>query len=164
MAMIRAFLLAASMAVLSGVSAGAQTRLETEPLAEGRPCAYADVVGLWESQIIVAGETGVEAHYARFPRDYMRFSPDGGMMYYGSNKLETNVQTIRRKLDEYDALDKVTYSAEILSPGLLILRRDGVLFQGFTCTRIPDRAGKRAMLLTQLKGLPALRRLQLRLD
>jgi hypothetical protein len=161
--MIRTLLLATGMMLLIGGSAVAQG-LETEPLAEGKPCAYADVVGLWESQVVTAGETGVEAHYARFPRDYMRFSADGGMMYYGSSQPETDVSKIRKSLDEHDALDRVTYSAEMLSPGLLLLRRDGAPFQGFTCTATGGPAGKPAFILTQLKGMPSLRRLQRRLD
>ena len=162
--MIRTLLLAASVALLFGPPASAQAGLETEPLPLGLPCAYADVVGLWESQVIAAGETGVEAHYTRFPRDYMRFSADGGMMYYGSSTPETDIVAIQKKLDEYDAVDQVTYRAEMLSPGLLLLRRDGAPFQGFTCTMMGNAVGKPVMMLTQLKGLAPLRRVQRRLD
>ena len=162
--MFKTLFVAAGLMALIGAPTAAQAQLQTEPLAEGRPCAYADVVGLWESQVIVAKEAGAEELSARLPRDYMRFKADGGMMYYGTDRAETDVPTIQKKLDDFDATDGATYQAEMLSPGLLLLRRDGPPFQGFTCTATTDAAGRPTFVLTHLKGMPALRRVQRRLD
>lgn len=134
------------------------------PLAEGRPCAYPDVVGLWSSRVVTAKETGVEAHYRLAPHDYLRVRPDGGMMYFGSSRAEADVSEIHKRLDDYDRRDGVTYSAEVASPGLLLLRRDGAPFQGFTCTVVAPREGRQTLIWSQLKGQPELRRVQIRLD
>lgn len=145
-----------------GASATAQT-LETEPLAEGRPCASADIRGLWESRV-VTGNATTDAFADWISLDYMRFSPDGTMMYYGAGKPEANVRKIQKTLDQYDAIDGVTYNAEMVSPGLLLLRRNGTPFQGFTCTVVDGPEGRPGTILTQLKGMPTLRRVQRRLD
>lgn len=131
--MLRLMIAAAAVGLVAG-SVQAQPRLEAQPLAEGRPCAFADVVGLWQGQMVAAGETGVEAHYALAPHDYLRFRADGAMMYFGSNRAQTDVAAINTRLDEIDQLDGVDYRAEVPSPGVLLLMRDGALFQGFTCT------------------------------
>jgi hypothetical protein len=160
--MIRMLLLAAGMVLAIGGSAIAQG-LETEPLAEGKPCAAADIVGLWESRVVTANAT--TAAWSKFiALDYMRFSPDGQMMYYGADKPETNVRAIQDNLDRLDAVDRTTYGTEILSPGLLIINRDGRPFQGFTCTMVEARRGEPTMILSQLKGMAPVRRLQRRLD
>ena len=157
--------------VLAGVLAFALAEVATAqqippplPLAEGKPCAYADVVGLWSSRVVTAKETGVEAHYRLAPHDYLRFRADGGMMYFGSSRAETDVGEIHKRLDEYDRRDGVSYSAEMVSPGLLLLRRDGAPFQGFTCTVVAPREGRPTLIWSQLKGQPALRRLQTLLE
>lgn len=160
--MIRTLLVAAGVALALGAPAVAQD-LQTEPLAEGRPCASADVVGLWESRV-VTGNATTEALSHLISLDYMRFSPDGTMMYYGADRPESNVRKIQKTLDQYDAIDGVTYRSEILSPGLLILTRNGRPFQGFTCTSVEADRGEPTMILTQLKGMAPLRRLQRRLD
>lgn len=43
--MLRLMIAAAAVGLAAG-SVQAQPRLEAQPLAEGRPCAFADVVGL----------------------------------------------------------------------------------------------------------------------
>lgn len=164
--MLKALSIAAAAAGLAvgAAPAQAQSGFEAEPLAEGRPCGFADVVGLWQGQMVTAGETGVEAHYALAPHDYLRFRADGGMMYFGSNRAQTDVAAIHARLDEIDQLDGVTYRAEVPSPGVLLLMRDGAPFQGFTCTVAPPRDGKAVLIWSQLKGLPPLKRIQTRLD
>ncbi|WP_374468914.1 hypothetical protein [Phenylobacterium sp.] len=155
---------AAALALAAAAPAGAQPVIAPEPLAEGRPCGFADIVGLWDSQVVTAKETGAEQHYAALPHDYLRFRADGGMMYYGTNQRETDVPGIHARLDELDRTDGVTYRAEITSNGVLLIRRDGAPFQGFTCTMSGERNGKPVMIWTQLKGFPELRRVQTRLD
>lgn len=160
--MIKTLFLAASIVLLIGGPVRAQG-LETEPLAEGKPCGSADIVGLWESRVVAQNAT-TQALSKWISLDYMRFSPDGAMMYYGAGKPETDVQAIQKTLDQYDAVDGVTYRTEIPSPGLLVIFRDGRPFQGFTCTVVEAGPGEPTMILTQLKGMAPLRRLQRRLD
>lgn len=114
--------------------------------------------------MVAAGETGVEAHYALAPHDYLRFRADGAMMYFGSNRAQTDVAAINTRLDEIDQLDGVAYRAKIPSPGVLLLMRDGALFQGFTCTVAEPRDGKAVLIWSQLKGWPKLLRIQTRMD
>lgn len=162
--MFRSLMIAATAACLTAGAAQAQTAFEAEPLAEGRPCVFADVVGLWKGQMVAAGETGVEDHYALAPHDYLRFRADGSMMYFGTNTARTDVAAINARLDELDRLDGVAYRAEVPSPGVLLLMRDGAPFQGFTCTVAEPRNGKAVLIWSQLKGLPRLLRVQTRLD
>jgi len=160
--MIRKLLLATATMWLIGASAHAQT-LETEPLAEGRPCASADVVGLWESRVVTGNEPP-SALSVVIAHDYRRYPPDGTMMFDGAAKPEADVRKHHKTLDQYDAMDRVTYRAEMVSPGLLILLRDGTPFQGFTCSVVNGPASKPGTILSQLKGMPALKRVQRRLD
>lgn len=169
-AMMKTLLVAAGLAALAGAPTPAGAQPRTQPLADGRPCAYADLVGLWESQAILSNEIGVESRLARVPRTYMRFSADGGMIAYGqgvyrsAGRPETDLATIQKALDGYDDRFKLAYQAQMPSPGLLLYRRAGLPIQGFTCTVVDPQAGKPAFLLTQLKGGPPVRRIQHRLD
>lgn len=162
--MFRSLIIAATAASLTAGPVLAQSTYEVEPLAEGRPCVFADVVGLWQGQVVAAGETGVEAHYALAPHDYLRFRADGAMMYFGTNRARTDVAGINARLDELDRLDGVTYRAEMPSRGVLLLMRDGAPFQGFTCTVAEPRDGKSVLIWSQLKNHPRLLRVQTRLD
>ena len=159
--MIRTLFLATTMMLAIGGSAVAQG-LETEPLAVGKPCASADIVGLWESRVVTPNAT-TEGWSKWISLDYMRFSPDGTMMYYGTGKPEADIKTIQDHLDRYDALDGVTYRTDILSPGLMIISRDSRPFQGFTCTIVDAAPGEPTMILSQLKGMTPVKRLQRRL-
>lgn len=164
MSAYRSIALTVAVTLAFAAAAHAQQIPPPLPLAEGKPCAYADVVGLWSSRVVTAKETGVEAHYRLAPHDYLRFRADGGMMYFGSSRAETDVPEIHKRLDDHDRRDGVTYSAEMVSPGLLLLRRDGAPFQGFTCTLVAPRKGRPTLIWSQLKGQPELRRVQTRLD
>jgi len=129
------------------------------PPSGGRYCRYADVVGLWDSTLQRADEQGVAQQNAVAPHDYMRFKPDGSMMYFGSSRALTDPVQIGARLDELDRTDGESYRAEIGAPGVLIIRRNGTPFQGFTCTL----AANGRMFWTELKGQPPLRRTQVRL-
>lgn len=160
--MIRTLLLASSVALALGASARAQIP-QTEPLAEGRPCTSSDLVGLWESRVVTPNST-TKALSKWISLDYMRFSPDGKMMYYGAGKPEADIQEIQKNLDQYDAVDGVNYDGRIFTPGFLLITRDGQPFQGFTCTVVDAAQGEPTMILSQLRGMAPLRRLQRRLD
>jgi hypothetical protein len=159
--MIRSVLAAGLLLAIASPAAAQMP--ETEPLTEGLPCASADIVGLWESRVVTPNAT-TNALSKIILLDYMRFSPDGAMMYYGAGKPEADVRTIQKNLDEYDAVDGATYAAQMLSPGLLILYRDERPFQGFTCTIVKAAPGQPTMILSQLKGMTPVKRLQRRLD
>ena len=154
----------ALLAVSSSANAQIAAQVAAKPLPEGRLCAYQDVVGLWGSKIIGADEQGVEVLSDAFPNDYMRFKPDGEMMYIASNRTIESVSEVHARLDRADSMDGVSYRAEMVAPGVLILWQDGNPFQGFTCTSVEPRDGKAVTILSELEGMPYLRRVQTRLD
>lgn len=150
--------------VLVFAASAANAQVATKPLSEGRPCSYSDVVGLWKSQLLRADEPGVENLATLAPNDYMRFKPDGEMMYFASRRDLETVAAIQSRMDELDRTDGDSYRAEIPSPGLLVLWRNGRPFQGFTCTAVAPRDGKAVTILSEIEGQPYLRRVQTRLD
>lgn len=159
-----------SVAMLGGFVAGpaiAQQSLTALPTGEGRACTPQDVAGLWESLVLTTTEAGTAEHYAKFPRDYMRFGPDGRFMYFGSQQRLADAAAISAKLDDYDRRDGVTYRSEVGPGGVLVIYRDNQPFQGFTCTMVanggPAAQGRPAMLWTQLQGMPPLRRVQVKM-
>jgi hypothetical protein len=149
------------MAVVFAAIGAAATAQTFKPTAstEGRFCAYADVVGLWDSTVQRADEKGVAQQNAIAPHDYMRFAPGGAMMYFGTPRAMSDAAQIDARLTELDRMDGESYRAEVATPGALIIYRNGAPFQGFTC--VVARDGK--MIWTQLQGQPALRRTQVRL-
>jgi len=148
---------AAAIAAIGGPAA-AQPWLPLPPV-DGRYCKYADVVGLWDSTLQRADEQGVAQQNAVAPHDYMRFKPDGAMMYFGSSRALTNAAQVNARLDQLDLSDGESYRADIATPGVLIIRRNGRPFQGFTC--VIAQNGR--MIWTNLQGQPALRRTQMRM-
>jgi hypothetical protein len=161
--MRRSAVVAAAGALLLATPALAQMRLEAVPLAEGRPCVYADVVGLWEGRVERADEAGMAQITALTPRDYLRFRADGEMMYFGGQPL-TDVAEINRRLDDLDRRDGESYRAEFPAEGVLMLRRNGAPFQAFTCTVAEPREGEDVLIWSEIRGAPALRRVQTRLE
>lgn len=151
-------------AVMALAATTAQAQVATKPLSEGRPCAYADVVGLWKSQVLRSDEPGVENLAAIAPQDYMRFRPNGEMMYFASTRDYPDVAAINARMDVLDRADGDSYRAEIPSSGLLVLWRNGRPFQGFTCTVVAPREGRSVTILSEIEGQPYLRRVQTRLD
>ncbi len=159
--MLKLIGLSAAM-VFMATSANAQ--IAAKPLPEGRPCLYEDVVGVWKSRVVNAAEQGVENVAASFPRDYMRFKPDGEMMYFASNREITDLAAVHAQMDEIDRLDNTSYRATMISPGVLILWQGENPFQGFTCTAVDPREGKTTTIFSELEGMPALHRIQTKLD
>lgn len=146
------------------MATSAHAQIAAKPLSEGRPCDYEDVVGVWKSRVVNAAEEGVENFAASYPRDYMRFKADGEMMYFASNREISDLPAVHSQMDEIDRLDNTSYRATMISPGVLILWQGENPFQGFTCTVIEPRDGKAATVFSELEGMPALRRIQIRLD
>lgn len=159
--MLKLIGLSAAM-VLAATAANAQ--VSAKPLSEGRLCAYEDVIGLWDSKVVSAEEAGVERFAAAFPRDYMRFKPDGGMMYIASNSEIASASEVHARLDEADSVDGATYNAAMIAEGVLILFQNGNPFQDFTCTVVEPRGGKAVTIFSELEGMPSLRRVQFKLD
>ena len=151
------------LAAILGFAGPPQSGFAPGPL-EGRACVPADLVGLWRSQLMQADEPGVMEFSGIAPNDYFRFKADGDFIYFASNRAQTSVAAIQASLDDADRLDGVTYRTEIRDGGVLIIRRDGIPFQGFTCSVGAPKDGKVPMIWTQLVGMPAVRRVQVRLD
>lgn len=148
--------------VLAAGAANAQ--VAAKPLSEGRLCAYEDVVGVWDSKLVSAEEAGVERIAAAFPRDYMRFKPDGEMMYIGTQNEIASISEVHSRLDAADSRDSVEYRAAMIAEGVLILFQNGNPFQGFTCTVVEPRDGRAVTIFSELEGMPALHRVQFKLD
>jgi len=146
------------------VAGAAHAQVAAKPLSEGRLCAYEDVVGVWDSKVVSAEEAGVERFAAAFPRDYMRFKPDGEMMYIATNSEIASVPEVHSRLDAADSVDGATYNAAMIAEGVLILFQNGNPFQGFTCTVVEPRDGRAVTIFSELEGMPVLRRVQFKLD
>ena len=131
---------------------------------EGRACVPADLTGVWRSQLMQADEPGVMAFSAMAPNDYFRFGSDGDFIYFASNRVVTTLEAVEAGLDDADRPDGVTYRTRIMDGGMLVIERDGVPFQGFTCSVGVPTDGKATIIWTQLVGMPAVRRVQVRLD
>ena len=158
------FVTAAALVVMATPAAG-QTPADAD---RGRPCVAGDVAGLWESRVVTVAESGSAEHYALAPYDYIRFEAPGGMMYFGSPTRRTDLRDIRSTLDRLDKDDGVTYTWRIVAEGVVLILRDNEPFQGFACAMVanggPSAGGKPAMVWTNLPQMPALRRVQVRLD
>ncbi|MEG1452700.1 hypothetical protein [Brevundimonas sp.] len=146
------------------VATAASAQVAAKPLPEGRLCTYEDVVGVWDSKVVSAEEAGVERFAAAFPRDYMRFKPGGEMMYIASNSEIASVSEVHSRLDAADSVDGAEYNAAMVSAGVLILFQNGNPFQGFTCTVVEPRDGRAVTIFSELEGMPALHRVQFKLD
>lgn len=133
--------------------------------AMASPCTASRLTGMWSLGSIRSADPGVEAFYARAPHEVMRFGARGDFIYVAATQPYT-AASARRSLDQADAADGVSYRFRIDGERLMLLR-DGQPFEGFVC-RIADRpeAGAVAgnMILSNLPGRPALRRVQRRFN
>ena len=133
--------------------------------AMASPCTAQRLTGIWSLVSIRSAEPGVEAFYANAPHEVMRFGARGDFIYVAGARPFT-LAGARRDLDRADAVDGVSYGFRIDGERLL-LSRGGQAFEGFVC-RIADRGGDGAgpgdVILTNLPGRPALRRIQRRLN
>jgi hypothetical protein len=128
------------------------------------PCTAQRLTGIWSLVSIRSAEPGVEAFYANAPNEVMRFGARGDFIYVAGTRPFTTASA-GRDLDRADAVDGVSYSFRIDGERLMLFR-DGQPFEGFVC-RISDRAADGAaqgdVILTNLPGRSALRRIQRRL-
>lgn len=131
--------------------------------AMASPCTAQRLAGIWSLSSIRSADPGVQAFYARAPHEVMRFGAGGDFIYVAATRAYTAADA-RRSLDQADAADGVSYSFRIDGERLMLLR-DGQPFEGFVC-RIADQRGDGAvagdMVLSNLPGRPALRRVQRR--
>jgi hypothetical protein len=129
------------------------------------PCTAPRLTGTWSLVSIRSADPGVEAFYANAPNEVMRFGARGDFIYVAGRRPFT-AATAGPDLDRADAVDGVSYSFRIDGERLL-LSRDGQPFEGFVC-RIAGRGADGAVpgdvILTNLPGRPALRRIQRRLN
>ena len=125
------------------------------------PCTAQRLTGIWTLASIQSADPGVQAFYTNAPNEVMRFGARGDFIYVAGARPFT-AASARRDLDRADAVDGVSYTFRIDGERLLLFR-DGQPFEGFVC-RISDRgadgAAPGAMILTNLPGRPALRRIQ----
>ena len=133
--------------------------------ATASPCTAPRLTGTWSLGSIRSADPGVEAFYARAPHEVMRFGARGDFIYVAGSQ-PYNAASARRSLDQADAVDGTSYSFRIDGERLMLLR-DGQPFEGFIC-RIADRredgAAAGDMILSNLPGRPALRRIERRFN
>jgi len=123
----RLFALSLAFATLCAAPAPAQP-------AYYAPCAASDLTGVWSLRSIRAAEPGVEAFYARYPVEYMRFKPGGDYIYVARTEELPDLAAVNASLDRADRADGVTYRAVIDDDqGTLTIHRNGVPFQRFRC-------------------------------
>lgn len=129
------------------------------------PCTAPRLTGIWSLASLRSADPGVQQFYANAPNEVMRSGARGDFIYVAGTRPYTAAGA-RQSLDRADAVDGVSYTFRI-DGGRLLLLRDGQPFEGFTCS-IADRAGDGAargdMILTNLPGRAALRRVQRRLN
>lgn len=143
----RLFALAFALAAVSAGSGQAQPSYYA-------PCGAADLKGVWSLRSIRADEPGVEAFYARYPVEYMRFKPGGDYIYVARTEELPDLAAVNASLDRADAADGVTYRAVIDDDqGTLTIHRNGQPFQRFRCV-MQDHF----MIWREAPGMPALSR------
>ena len=136
--------------------------------ALARPCAPADVAGLWELQSITADEPGVEAFYKQAPWEYVEITPAMNFAYV-AGKRQLAVKDAEAALDAARQAGGVLYTVAFPEPGRLIVLRDAQTpEQGFSCD-IAEAASETFgvavgdMVWTELPGAPRLRRVHRRI-
>lgn len=128
------------------------------------PCTPQSIGGIWTLAGITAEEPGVEDFYRTAPHELMRFNADGTMIYVASNR-PLAAASAGAKLDEADAAPGMDFTYSAGADGLLVLSRAGQPFQAFRCAIAEKAEGsvrRGDMILTNVAGAPALRRIQRR--
>jgi hypothetical protein len=129
------------------------------------PCTAQRLTGIWSLASIRSADPGVEAFYANAPNEVMRFGARGDFIYVAGSRPFT-AASARQDLDRADAVDGVSYRFRIDGERLMLFR-DGQPFEGFICRIADQRADGAApgdMILTNLPGRAALRRIQRRIN
>jgi hypothetical protein len=129
------------------------------------PCTAQRLTGIWSLVSIRSADPGVQAFYANAPNEVMRFGARGDFIYVAGTQPFT-APGAARDLDRADSVDGVSYSFRIDGERLMLFR-DGQPFEGFVCQiagQDADGAAPGDVILTNLPGRAALRRVQRRLD
>jgi hypothetical protein len=132
--------------------------------AAAAPCTMQSVAGTWTLAGITADEPGVEDFYRTAPHELMRFDAEGAMIYVASNR-PLAAGLAKAKLDEADKMPGTDFSYGVGADGTLTLSRAGKPFQAFRCAiaETNEAGGKPGdLILTNVAGAPALRRIQRR--
>ncbi len=147
-------------ALFAGVLAGS---LLIAGATAARPCDAASLIGTWRLVDIESQDPGVEAFYASIGDEWMRFGADGGFTYLASRSGGGDPASIQSRLDAADAVDGATYRTAVNASGMLVIARDGQIWQAFQCQIAERDEGTAAtgdMVLTNLPGAPGVRRVQ----
>lgn len=132
--------------------------------ATAAPCTTASIAGTWTLAGITADEPGVEEFYRTAPHELMRFNADGTMIYVASTQPLV-AASAKARLDRADTMPGTDFSYAVGTDGGVTLSRARLPFQAFSCMIADtDEADVRAgdMVLTNVAGAPALRRIQRR--
>lgn len=130
------------------------------------PCDLQSIVGVWSLAHIEAAEPGVQETYRQAPYEFTRIDPDGSVIYFATNRMLPNVETVVSNLDLAQRQAGMTFRVDMRPGGVYVLLRDGQPFQAVRCT-ITDQAGRGGaqpgdMIWTNLDGMPSLYRVQRR--
>lgn len=128
------------------------------------PCTPQSIGGVWTLGGITADEPGVEEFYRTAPHELMRFNADGTMIYVASSR-PLSATSASARLDEADAAPGTDFTYSTDADGQLVLSRAGQPFQAFRCAIAEKADGsvrRGDMILTNVAGAPALRRIQRR--
>jgi hypothetical protein len=134
--------------------------------ATAAPCTQKSIAGTWTLAGITAAEPGVEDFYRTAPHELMRFNADGTMIYVASNRRLASASA-KAKLDEADRMPGTNFRYDVGADGTLMLSRGGRPFQAFQCAiAAANDAGAKPgdVVLTNVAGAPALRRIQRRVQ
>ncbi len=128
-----------------------------DPPPIGTPCEQDDLVGVWKNDLLGRSTDGRMAPPI-VGIDYMRFGADGTMVYFASARPLTQLSEVEHGLDVVDQAPSLNFKASIVGTGVLIIARDGVPVEGFTCTVIRNTDEGGELIWSQLRGrAPVLR-------
>lgn len=154
--------LAASLAGTLLTQQAPTTDFVAEPLPIGTPCEQDDLVGVWKNDLLGRSVDGRTAPPV-LGTDYMRFGADGAMVYFASAQPLTQLSEVEHGLDVVDQAPSLNFKASIVRTGILIITRDGVPVEGFTCSVIRNTNEAGELIWSQLRGRPPVFRHSVRL-
>lgn len=134
-----------------------------EPIGVGTLCEASDMTGVWSSKLL-APPADADSPPTVLSTDFIRLRPDGAMAYFATARQPESYSEIVQGLDNVEQLPGQSFKAAIERPGVLIISRDGVPTEGFTCTVIRNTDDVKEVVWTQLQGLPPVFRHNMRLS
>lgn len=151
-----------SLAASLAAAVSMQQAPAAAPLPVGTLCAQDDIAGVWKSDLLGRSADGQTAPPV-LGTDYMRFGADGTMVYFGQTRALTELSEIEQGLETVEQAAGLHFKATIIAPGVLIVARDGVPVEGFTCTVIRNTGETGEIIWSQLRGRPPVLRHNIRL-